>query len=215
LCSKLSALANKHGCDTDWSCCMKSNKFNCVPPPPCLANCQVSCGVPTPPPTPSTCTTGKSATLAWADYQVWKDLHHDLDAFSWNDCAVLLTDPCSCKFVECGFVQNSSDPNSHILALDLSGANTHGELPPSISQLKFLRSLDLSHKKSPQFPRPSATCPPPPSPTSPAPWQATPLIALKARSPCASDRVGPRAPPAAASAPRPSSCRQSEACGGI
>jgi Leucine-rich repeat (LRR) protein len=156
--SNLPALANKGGCDTDWpsqpfgTCCLKSNKCNCDSPPPCLANCQMSCGVPTPPPTPSTCTTGKSAPLAGADCQVWKDLFRDLDAYSWADCASLYSDPCSCKFVKCGFVQNSSDPNSHILALDLSGVGAHGKLPPSISQLKFLRSLDLSNNNITSIP---------------------------------------------------------------
>jgi hypothetical protein len=107
-------------------------------------------------PAPSTCTVGKSASLAGAGCQVWKDIFHDLDAFSWTDCASFYSDPCSCKFVTCGFVEHSSDPNSHILALNLSGAGAHGDLPRSISQLKHLGSLDLESAAALSGARPSA-----------------------------------------------------------
>jgi Leucine-rich repeat (LRR) protein len=148
--SGMPALGNTGGCESDWptqplgTCCLASNSFVCKSgsPPACLKNCEMACGAPTPPPTPSTCTEGKSSFLAGEDCAVWKDIFIHLDAYDWNECAEFAKDPCSCSAVKCDFV--GSDPQSHILELDMAGIGAKGDLPPTISYLKHLRKLDLS-----------------------------------------------------------------------
>ena len=57
---------NTGGCESDWltqplgTCCLASNSFVASRQPPRAQNCEMACGAPTPP-TPSTCTEGKSA----------------------------------------------------------------------------------------------------------------------------------------------------------
>eukprot|EP00935_MAST-01C_sp_MAST-1C-sp1_P000619 g619.t1 len=148
--SGMPALGNTGGCESDWpkqplgTCCLASNSFVCKSgsPPACLKNCEMTCGAPTPPPTPSTCTEGGSEGLAGEDCAVWKDLYFELDGPTWSHKCVL-NNPCDCAAVKCN-VTDPKERESHIVELDMAGIGAKGDLPPTISYLKHLSKLDLS-----------------------------------------------------------------------